>query len=128
MLLQLARIGLLNIPVLINAAVKASVGRLIHIRQQQSLTSGRPVVKPRAAVTMTANANLKVKRTVDTILLCPEDGRQMLSHGFSKPKFPSKTKPKSCGNKSNEGHRKGGQGFEAGAAKMRMKQQFDDEA
>lgn len=93
-LLQLARIRLLDISMLIYAAVKASVRRLIHIRQQQSLTSGRPVVKPRAAVAMATNANLKVKRTIDTILLCPENGRQMLRHGSSKPKISSKTKPK----------------------------------
>jgi hypothetical protein len=80
-LLKFARIRLLNVPVLIHAAVKPRVGRLIHVRQQQSLTRRRPVVKARAAVAMTADANLEVERTVDTVLLRAEDGGKMLRHG-----------------------------------------------
>jgi hypothetical protein len=37
-------------------------------------------MKARTAVAMTTHSNLEVKRTVDTIFLCPEDGRKMLRH------------------------------------------------
>jgi len=37
-------------------------------------------MKARTAVAMTAYSNLEVKRTVDTILLRPEDRRKMLRH------------------------------------------------
>lgn len=88
-LLKFPRIRLLNVPVLVYTAVKASVGGLIHIRKQQSLAGCRPVVKTRTAVTMATHTNLKVKGTIDTIFLSPKDGRQMLRHGGT-PKLPLK--------------------------------------
>lgn len=87
MLLKLTGIRLLNIPVLIHATVKASVGRLIHVSEQQRLTCRRPVVKARTPVAMATHTNLEIKRTVDTILLRSKDGRKMLRHDDTAREF-----------------------------------------
>lgn len=85
MLLKFARIGLLDIPVLVHPTVKTSVGRLIHICEQQRLTRGRPVVETRAPVAMATHSNLEVERAVHPVLLGSKNRSKMLRHGSGPP-------------------------------------------
>jgi hypothetical protein len=80
MLLELARVGLLNITVLVHAAMKTSIWRLIHVSKKKCLASRRPVVKTRATVPVPAYPDLEVKWTIHTILLRTENRRQMFRH------------------------------------------------
>jgi hypothetical protein len=80
MLLKLARVGLLNITVLVHAAMKTSIWRLIHVSKKKCLASRRPVVKTRATVPVPAYPDLEVKWTIHTILLRTENRRQMFRH------------------------------------------------
>jgi len=79
-LLQFARIRLLDVSMLIHAAVKSSVWRLVHVGEQQRLTCCWPIVKTGAAVAMAAHSNLEIKRTIDSIFLGSKDGSEMLRH------------------------------------------------
>jgi hypothetical protein len=79
-LLQFARIRLLDVSMLIHAAVKSSVWRLVHVGEQQRLTCCWPIVKTGAAVSMAAHSNLEIKRTIDSIFLGSKDGSEMLRH------------------------------------------------
>jgi hypothetical protein len=83
MLLELARIGLLNVTMLVHAAMETSIWRLIHVSEQKRLAGRRPIMETRAAVSMPAHPYLEVERTVDAILLSTENGGQMLRHNTS---------------------------------------------
>lgn len=77
MLLDLARVEGLALGV---DAGGDHVGPLVHVGQQQRGTDGRAVVQARAAVTVAASADLEIEGAVDAILLCAEDGSQVLRH------------------------------------------------
>lgn len=77
MLLDLARVEGLALGV---DAGGDHVGPLVHVGQQQRGTDGWAVVQARAAVTVAASADLEIEGAVDAVLLCAEDGRQVLRH------------------------------------------------
>lgn len=77
MLLNFA--GIHVVPLRVQAR-RCHVRPLIHVGQQQSGTDSGPVVQSGAAIPVPARANLEIKWTVDAILLCPEDGGEMLCH------------------------------------------------
>mmetsp|Transcript_10044 Transcript_10044/g.16023 ORF Transcript_10044/g.16023 Transcript_10044/m.16023 type:complete len:212 (-) Transcript_10044:21-656(-) len=52
----------------------------IHVRQKQSLTHSRPVVKAIALIAISAGSNLEVEWAIDSVLLCPKDPRKLLGH------------------------------------------------
>lgn len=56
------------------------VGALVHVGEEESRRDCGAVVQARAAVAVSARADLEVKRAVDAVLLCTEDGRQVLRH------------------------------------------------
>jgi hypothetical protein len=57
------------------------VRALVHVAQQQRRRDGRLGVQSRAPVAVPARADLEVEGAVHAVLLCAEDGRQVLGHG-----------------------------------------------
>lgn len=56
------------------------VRALIHVGKHYGWTDARLRVEARAPVSVTAGPNLEVKRAVHSVLLRPENRRQMLCH------------------------------------------------
>lgn len=58
------------------------VGRvLVEVRQEDGLGVGGLHVFARAAVTVAAGADFVVERAIDLVLLCAEDGGEVVGHG-----------------------------------------------
>mmetsp|Transcript_44919 Transcript_44919/g.128878 ORF Transcript_44919/g.128878 Transcript_44919/m.128878 type:complete len:215 (+) Transcript_44919:486-1130(+) len=53
----------------------------VHVRQEERLTHGWPVVQTIALVAIPAGADLEVERAIHSVFLCAEDTGQLLSHG-----------------------------------------------
>lgn len=83
-LLDLARVQ--GLPLRIHAW-RDHVRALVHVRQQQRRRDARPVVQPGAPVAVPARADLEVERTVDAVLLRPEDRCEMLRHAPIRNRF-----------------------------------------
>lgn len=56
------------------------VRALVHVGEQQCWADARLRVQPRASISMSTSSDLKVERTVHSILLCSENRRQVFSH------------------------------------------------
>lgn len=83
-LLDLARVQ--RLPLRIHPR-RDHVGTLVHVGQQQRWRDAWPVVQPRTPVAVPARADLEVERTVDAILLRPEDRCQVLRHAPVRNRF-----------------------------------------
>lgn len=71
-------------------AGRCQVQPLVHVGEEEGGADGGLVVHARAAVAMPARPDLEVERAVYPILLCAEDGCQMLRHAAPVTQFQYK--------------------------------------
>lgn len=77
MVLDLAGIQVLSLGV---DAGGEHVGTLVHVGEEDGGADGGLGVEPRAAIAMPASSDLEVEGAVHSVLLGPENRRQVLRH------------------------------------------------